>query len=142
MPAQIDSQVLAELRHFATGGDKMSQVLVAILAGTYSAQMSAGVEAGNVIRVSGQVQAQDGTPQAGTFGILLKSYPPAGAGTMAVVASNGTAKKGSGTTELWLETKSDGSFKVDVTDASVEDCLIRAETDNGEVELLKLTFAA
>jgi hypothetical protein len=141
MPAQIDSQILAELRHFATGGDRMSQILVAILAGTYSAQMSAGVEGSNVIRVSGQVQAQDGTPMAGTFGVLLKSYPPAGAGTMAVVSTFGTAKKGSGTTELWLETKSDGSFKVDVTDVSAEDCLIRAETDNGEVELLKLTFA-
>jgi hypothetical protein len=141
MPAQIDSQVLAELRHFATGGDKMSQVLVAILAGTYSAQMSAAAEAGNVIRISGQVQAQDGTPKEGTFGILLKSYPPAGAGTMAVVSTFGTAKKGDASTELWLETKSDGSFKVDVTDASAEDVLIRAETDNGEVELLKLTFA-
>jgi hypothetical protein len=45
--------------------------------------------------------------------------------------------------EIWIQTTSTGAFSVDVTGASVTigDVLIRAVTDNGETELVKITFA-
>lgn len=141
MPAKIDSQTIASLRHFADGGDRVAQCIKAILAGTYFAEApTIDAESVNVISVHGQIIFQDGTKRAGVVGVLIKSYPVSGAGTMAVHASGGTAKKGSGTTELWLETNADGSFRIDVTNAAAEDNLLRLETDNGEVNLVKLTY--
>jgi len=145
MPARIQTDILAQLRNFANGGDKLARCIVAMLDGTYFAEaVTIGTETVNVIAVTGQIHNMDGSKRAGVQQVLIKSYPPAGAGTMTITGggSHGTAKKGSGTTELWLVTESDGSFKIDVLDAAVEDCLLRMETDNGEVNLVKLTFTA
>lgn len=144
MPARIDADTLAKLRHYAEGGDPISGVIAAILAGTFSAQVAVGAEGAtgaNVIRLTGQIKNQDGSPRAGVQQVLARSIPIAGAGTMTIGAAVGTAKKGSGTTELWLETDANGKFDIDVLNASVEDNLIRLETDNGETEVIKLTFA-
>lgn len=58
-------------------------------------------------------------------------------------AAGATVKSGAGTLELWLETSSTGAFSVDVTSVAawLGDVLLEVTTDNGEVELLKLTFA-
>ena len=63
--------------------------------------------------------------------------------TLGLGAAGATVKSGSGTRELWLETSSAGAFSVDVTsDATwLGDVLLEAVSDNGEIELLKLTFA-
>ncbi len=143
MPATIDSQTIATLRHFADGGDKVAQAIVAIFAGTYFAKdVTIGAETSEAISVAGQVVHQDGTKRPGVIGVLIKSYAPTGTGNLSITAggSHGTAKKGSGTAELWLETEADGSFSVDVANANTEDTLLRMETDNGEVNLVKLSY--
>ncbi len=63
--------------------------------------------------------------------------------TLGIGAAGATIKSGTGTRELWLETTAAGAFSVDVTSlaAWLGDVLLEAITDNGETELLKLTFA-
>lgn len=58
-------------------------------------------------------------------------------------AAGATLKSKLGARELWLETSATGGFSVDVTGAATTlgDVLLEAYSDNGEVELLKLTFA-
>ena len=142
MPAIFaDSGKLAALRNHAERGDEMSSALMALLANTYYVAMTASAEVSNAITISGQVTDQDGTPLAGVKGVLLKSKPMSGAGTLAVVSAHGTAKAGSSSTELWLETLADGSFQVTVTNVIAEDNLVVAQLDNGTTEMLKLTFA-
>lgn len=141
MPAIFaDSNKLALLRSLAERGDQAAVALMALMDNTYYASMSAGAEAGNVIKVTGQVKDQDGNDVAGVKDVLVRTFPPAGAGTM-TDGGFGTFKKGSGSTEVWLQTDSSGRFQVDVLDASAEDCLVVAQLDNGTTEMLKLTFA-
>jgi hypothetical protein len=129
------------MRSLAERGDKTAEALVQIMNGTQYVEMTAGAESSNVIRITGQVKDQDGQNVAAVKDILLKSKPVSGAGAMAVVGGQGTSKAGAASTELWLQTTATGGFQVDVTNTVAEDNLIVATVDNGETEVLKLTFA-
>lgn len=145
MPAIFqNTNALAKLRNLADRGDEQAQALMALFNSTYYVALSAGAEGtpiANTIRISGQVKDQDGQNVAGVKDILVTSVPIAGAGTMIAVASEGTLKAGSVSKEVWVQTKADGSFKLDVLNATAEDNLIVAQLDNGTVEMLKLTYA-
>ena len=53
----------------------------------------------------------------------------------------GVEKSGSTTASLWLTTNSTGGFTVDVKSTIIGDVLIRATSDNGEVEQVVISFA-
>jgi hypothetical protein len=139
----ISADVLAKIKHFADGGDMIATGLQAIFDGVRTITLSKDVEgttAANTIRISGQVTELDGTLVKAVTDIFITSTPIAGVGTM-TIGTKGALKKGTGTVAVWLQTNSSGAFEIDVLNASVEDNLVRFETDNGEVEVLKLTFA-
>jgi hypothetical protein len=138
MATKVTPSNYAIVKSFADRGDKLASTMVDMFNQTYFADISAGVEATNVIIVSGQVRDQDGTPRAAVVDVVVESTPVSGAGTMTV--STGTAKKGSGTTKVWLQTDATGAFAVNVTNAAAEDNLIEVRVDNGESEFLKLTY--
>ena len=142
MPAIMNADALAHLKHFSDAGDKMASAVISLFEQTYYIQLSAGVEGSNKIRISGQIVNQEGHSVAGVKDVLVSSVPIAGAGTLAGVTDHGTVKVGGGTTQVWVQTLADGSFQLDVTNASVEDNLIKTELDNGMVDVLKLVFAA
>lgn len=143
MPAILPAgtQILAQLRHEAASNNQHAQAILALMDNTYFCVLTAGTEATNVIRITGQVKNQEGQNVAGVKDILVKSKPVSGAGTMAAVASNGTVKAGAASTEVWVQTIANGSFQLDVTNAAAEDNLIVTTLDNGTVEMLKLTYA-
>lgn len=141
MPAIFsDSNKLALLRSLADRGEPASVALMALLNNTYYVSMTAGAEAANVIKVTGQVKDQDGNNVAGVKNVLVKSKPVSGAGGI-TDGGSGSIKAGSTTTEAWVETDANGAFQVDITNAIAEDNLIVAELDNGTTEMIKLTFA-
>ena len=137
----VPGNALATLRSLASRGDQMASVLMNFFDNTYFCVLSAGAEASNVIRITGQVKDQDGQNVAGVKDIIVTSFPVSGAGTMAAVASQGTVKFGGGTKQVWIQTTATGSFQLDVTNAAAEDNLIKTELDNGTIEMLKLTYA-
>lgn len=137
----VPGNALATLRSLASRGDQMASVLFSFFDNTYYCVLSAGAEASNVIRITGQVKDQDGQNVAGVKDIVVTSFPVSGAGTMAAVAGQGTVKSGAASKQVWIQTTSTGSFQLDVTNAAAEDNLIKAELDNGTVETLKLTYA-
>lgn len=137
----VPGNALATLRSLASRGDQMASVLMNFFDNTYFCVLSAGAEASNVIRITGQVKDQDGQNVAGVKDIIVTSFPVSGAGTMAAVASQGTVKVGGGTKQVWIQTTATGSFQLDVTNAAAEDNLIKTELDNGTIEMLKLTYA-
>lgn len=137
---RISSVALNTIRSLAGRGDPMASVLMSLLDNTYYCVLSAGAEATNVIRITGQVKDSDGQNVAGVKDIRVTSIPVSGAGTMAAVASQGTVKAGGTTKDVWLQTTATGSFQLDVTNAAAEDNLIVATLDNGTVEMLKLTY--
>lgn len=140
MPMVVaNSGDLALLRSLADRGDKVASMLFAFLNNTYYLALSAGAEAANVIKVTGQVKDQDGQAVAGVKNVLVTSKPVSGAGTM-VDGGNGTVKAGSASTSIWMQTDANGSFQVDVTNVVAEDNLIIAELDNGTTEMLVLTY--
>lgn len=141
MPQRVTPEEYALLRSFSERGDKVASAVVKMFDQTYWAELTAAAESANVIRISGQIKDADGQKKAAVADVLLTSKPIAGVGTMTVVAAQGTSKSGSATTSLWLQSKSDGSFQVDVLNATAEDNLIVANVDNGETEMLKLVFA-
>ncbi len=58
-------------------------------------------------------------------------------------AAGATVKSGATSRDLWLQTAATGAFSVDVTGvaATIGDVLLEATVDNGETELLVITFA-
>ncbi len=144
MPALFPagSNALVLIRSQAQRGDIIAQALMAIMNGTRWCRLTAAAEntGANTITVTGQIMDQDGNPVAGVANVVLESIPVSGAGTM-TDGGAGTFKTGSGTTKVWLQTDSTGAFVVVVLNAAAEDNLLVAETDNGEAEMLKLTFA-
>lgn len=141
MPAIFsDSNKLALLRSLADRGDQAAASLMALLNNTYYVAMTAGAEAANVIKVTGQVKDQDGSNVAGVKNVLLKSIPVSGAGGI-TDGGLGSIKAGSTTTEAWIETDANGAFEANITNAVAEDNLVVASLDNGTTEMLKLTFA-
>lgn len=136
----VGSNYLAQLRSLAARGDAVSSALFNLLDNTYYVALTLGAEAGNVIRVSGQVTDQDGQKVTGVKDIVVESISIASAGTLAAVASNGTVKFGAASKKVWVQTLADGSFKLDLTNATAEDNLVIAQLDNGTVEIVKATF--
>ncbi len=136
----VPADVLAKVKHFADGGDPMAMVIQAVCDGMRVLTLTVGAEATNTITITGQLSDLDGTPIKVVTDIFITSTPIAGAGTITIGAS-GTLVKGSGTTSVWLQTNSSGAFAIVVTNASAETNLVRFETDNGQVEAVKLTFA-
>jgi hypothetical protein len=141
MPAIINADALAQLKHFADAGDKIAMGIVGLFEQTFFVQLTPGTEGSNKIRISGQVVNQEGKKVAGARDVLVSSVPISGAGTLAQVTDHGTVKAGGGTTQAWVLTLADGSFQLDVSNTAAEDNLIKTELDNGTVDMLKLTFA-
>jgi hypothetical protein len=143
MPALFPAAVpiLAQLRHEAQTNNYHAIAILGMLDNTPFCALSAGAENTNVIRITGQIRNAEGQPVAAVRDVFVKSLPVSGAGTMAAVSSQGTLKAGAASKEVWIQTKSDGTFQLDVTNAAVEDNLIVATLDNGTVEMLKLTYA-
>jgi hypothetical protein len=133
----IKAQVAAQLKALAAAGDMMAK---AVVENTQDIKLSAGAEASNVIKVTGQILDGAGNPEAGVKDVVVKSYPVSGAGTMADGGA-GVVKKGAASTEVWMQTDANGKFELDVTNAAAEDNLIVAQTGDGDVAMLKLTFA-
>ncbi len=75
---------------------------------------------------------------AGTKELLVRALAVAGTAAF-TIGSKGVIKKGSGSAEVWCETDSAGALELIITDATNEDILIIAETDNGEIEVNKIT---
>lgn len=142
MPAvfPVGFPAIAHVRQLAASGDHLASVIMALMNNTYYVAMTAGAEASNVIRVSGQITDQDGQKVAGVKNVLLTSVPISGAGTMAI-GTVGTAKAGAASKALWLQTDATGAFNVDVTNIVAEDNLIMAQLDNGTCEQIVLTYA-
>lgn len=134
------SQNLAKLKSYAQRGDEEAAIISAMLDGIKVLDLTVGVEAANVINVVGQVTDMDGSPIAAVTNILVKSVPIAGAGTMAI-GTDGVAKAGSASTEMWFQTTATGAFDIDVTNVVAEDNLLVFQQDDGEVEAVVLTFA-
>lgn len=143
MPAifPVGNNALGQLRNLATRGDVIAQALVAIMNGTHWCKLSAAAEntGANTITITGQICDQDGQNVAATAQVVIESIPVSGAGTM-TVGTSGTIKNGSGTKKIWITTDSTGKFQIVVLNAAAEDNLIVATTDNGETEVLKLTY--
>lgn len=143
MPALFPtgSNALGLIRNLASRGDVVAQALMAIMDGTHWVKLTAAAEntGANTITITGQVCDQDGQNVAATAQVVVESIPVSGAGTM-TVGSSGTIKNGSGTTKVWIQTDSTGKFQLVVLNAAAEDNLIIATADNGEAEVLKLTY--
>mgnify|MGYP003417565770 CR=1 FL=1 len=142
MPAIFGAgnQALAQVRSLAARGDVMATALMALMNNTYYLAMTAAAEAGNVIKVTGQVTDQDGNAVAGIKDILFTSKPVAGTGNLSD-GGNGTVVAGAASTSLWMRTDANGNIQVDVANVNAELNLLVAHLDNGTTELLPLTFA-
>lgn len=143
MPAifPVGTNSLTLIRSHATRGDQIAQALMAIMDGTHWVRLSAAAEntGANTITITGQIMDQDGKVVAATAQVVIESIPVSGAGTITIGAS-GTLKAGSATKKVWVTTTSGGAFQIVVLNAAAEDNLIVATTDNGETEVLLLTY--
>lgn len=139
----VPADLLAKIRNFANGGDVIATAIQAILDNVRVLTFSLGVEGAgtaNTIRVTMTVTELDGTAVSVAQDVYLTSIPIAGAGTM-TIGTKGTIKAGSATKLVWAQTNASGVLEIDVLNASVEDTLLTVEIDNGESEMVKLTFA-
>lgn len=134
---RLSASTAATLKHLAAGGDKIAQALVQ---GSMDMVLTAGVEAGNSITVTGQMVDGVGNPVAGVKNIRVVSMPVSGTGLL-TDGGAGTAKAGSGSTAMWFQTDSLGKFQVAVANAVAEQNLVQVSTDNGDVAQIVLTFA-
>jgi len=139
----IDQNTLAAVRDLAKRGDKSASVLMAFLNSLRAIDFTLAAEANDKIRVTGQVIDGDGNKIAKVTDVLIESTPVTGGkGTIAVVGGQpGTAVVGDGSAKLWLTSDATGKFVVDVTNDQAEVTLLAFRLDNGETELVKLTFA-
>jgi len=137
----VSADLLAKLKHFADGGDVIASVIQAITNNEKVLTLTVGAEntGANTITITGQVSDLDGTPIKAVTDILITSVPVSGAGTMTVGAS-GTIKAGSGTKSVWMQTNSSGAFGIVVLNAAAEDNLVTFQLDNGQLELVKITY--
>lgn len=126
----LSANAMAYLKHLAAAGDIMAKALVE---GSSDLKLSAGAEAANVIKVTGQVR--DKATQ-----VVVRSYPVSGAGTM-TDGGAGTVLAGSASTAVWMQPDAQGKFQVDVLNIVAEQNLIVVETSSGDTSMLVLTFA-
>ena len=135
----INSQRLAQLKSFGKRGSIEASIVSAMLDGIKVLELSAGVEAANVIQVTGQLKEWDGSNVAAVSDVKVRSTPIAGAGTAAV--DTGTAVVGDASVELWLKTDATGLFVIDVTNVVAEENMLEFIVDDGVTEVMILTFA-
>lgn len=121
---------ISNLKHLAAGGDMYAK---AIMSGGSDLTLTAGAEAANAIKVTGTIR--DRAAQ-----VLVTSIPVSGAGTM-TDGGNGTVKAGSASKQVWVQPDATGSFQLDVLNAIAEQNLIVAQSSNGDITMLVLTFA-
>ncbi len=147
MPAVFPqgSNAIALVRSFAQRGDKLAEVLMALLNNTYYVAMTSSTEAGggaaaNSFRITGQVTDQDGNKVAGVKNVLITTYPVSGAGTI-TDGGAGAVVAGSASKVCWMTTDATGLVQFDVLNAAAEKTLVKVELDNGTTELLELTYA-
>lgn len=133
----INTITAARLKSLADGGDMVAKTLVE---NVRDISLTAGAEAANVIKVTGQVKDGVGNPVAGTFEVLVTSKPIAGAGTL-TDGGAGAIVVGSASTEVWMTTDTTGKFEVNVTNVVAEANLIKAVVPDCDVAMLRLTFA-
>lgn len=134
----LPTRIAAYLKNLAKGGDMSAKALVE---NATDITMSAGAEAANIIKVTGQIKDGVGNPKAGVANVLIKAV---GSSLLTLAdGGSGTVKAGGGTVECWMQTDSAGAFQVDVaqTTAPAGDYLIQATTDDGDVAMLAITFA-
>lgn len=130
----LSNRKKAMLRTQKRAGDMTAE---GILDGLPELQLSKDVEgtvAANTIQVTGKVF--DGATM-----VVVETFDPGATSTATVAASGGTAKVGNGTTKVWLTPNADGSFKVNILNAGVEDNLVIVTTNTGDVAMLSLAFA-
>lgn len=137
----VSADQLAKLKHFADGGDVIASVVQAITNEERVITLTVAAEntGANTITITGQLSDLDGTPIKAVTDVLITSIPTSGAGTMTIGAS-GTIKVGSGTKVVWLQTNSSGAFGIVVLNAAAEDNLVTFQLDNGQLEMVKLTY--
>lgn len=133
----LKAQIAAQLKQRADSGDHVAKALVE---NVRDIKLTAGAEAANVIKVTGQILDGVGLPVAGVKEVVVESLPLAGVGTM-TDGGAGALVKGSGTVKVWLTTDATGKFEIDVLNATAEANLIIATTADGDVAMLRLTFA-
>lgn len=135
----VSSDQLAKVKHFSEGGDSIAQVLQAVLDSVRVLTITLGPETVNVIRVTIVVTELDGGAVKAATDVYLQSVPVSGVGTM-TIGTKGTLKAGTGTKAVWGVTDATGTIEIDVLNAAAEDTLLTIETDNGESEIVKLTY--
>ena len=133
----MNSSTAATLKHLAAAGDMTAKALVE---GVKDILLTAGVEAVNVIKVSGRIVDGVGNPKPGVQNILAVSKPVSGVGTM-TDGGAGTIIAGSASVSVWMQTDATGAFQLDVLNAVAEVNLVQVTTDNGDVAQIVLTFA-
>lgn len=130
----LSNRKKAMLRTQKRAGDMTAE---GILDGLPELQLSKDVEgtvAANTIQVTGKVF--DGATM-----VVVETFDQGANSTATVAASGGTAKAGNGTTKVWLTPTADGTFKVNILNAGVEDNLVIVTTNTGDVAMLSLAFA-
>jgi methionine synthase I (cobalamin-dependent) len=126
----LSANIMAYLKHLAAAGDMISKALIE---GSSDLRLSAGAEAADVIKVTGQV-----TDKASQ--VVVKSIPVSGEGTM-TDGGAGTVVAGSGSKEVWVQPDATGKFELNVLNTAAENNLIMATTSSGDVSMLVLTFS-
>lgn len=85
-----------------------------------------------------QIVNQAGIQLSGAKDVLVRAL--AVAGTVSLTdAGAGSIKSGSGTAEVWCQTDTKGKLELYFSDVTSEAVIIITQTDNGEVELTKIT---
>lgn len=75
-----------------------------------------------------------------TFADLTTFTAAADIGGM-TAGGTGTLKKGSATGRVWMQSDSNGRFSIDLKNVLIGDVMLRLITDNGETEMVTVSFA-
>lgn len=127
----------AQLKTQAAAGNMVAQALLDM---SLDIELTKGVEAANIIKVTGIVRDGVGLAVPGVKNVIVTSVCVAGAGGL-TDGGAGVFKAGSTTKVAWLQTDANGKFEVNVTNASAEDNLIHCQLGNGDDAMIVLTFA-
>lgn len=132
----LSTRKRAQLKALKRGGDMLAE---AAIDSNKAVSMTLGAEAGNAIAITGQVVDSAGNPVAGVQNVVIDAFD--GTPTATFTISTGTAKVGSGTLKLWLQTNAQGRFVVSLSDAAVEEVLVTATVSGGVPSMIVATFA-
>lgn len=126
----------AQLKALKRGGDMLAE---AAIDSSKAVLMTLGAEAANAIAITGQVVDSAGNPVAGVQNVVIDAFDGTPSATFTI--TTGTAKVGSGTLKLWLQTNAQGRFVVSLADAAVEEVLVTATVSGGVPSMIVATFA-